>query len=157
MRKAASMAGSSTLQTRRVWDPFQEFGRLQEEMGRLFDGAGLGKPFLANRERSFPLMNVISNEQESVLHAEVPGVDLKDIDITITGTTLTIRGERKLRESVPEERYYRRERGAGMFGRSLELPHKVDVERVEAALKDGILTVRLPKAPEAKPRKIEVK
>jgi len=157
MRKAVTMAGSSTLQTRPGWDPLQELGRLQEEMNRLFDVTGFGKPFLAYRERSFPLMNVVTNDQESVLFAEVPGVEMKDIDLTITGTTLTIKGERKLREEIPDERFYRRERGAGVFGRSLELPHKVDVDRVEANLKDGILTVKLPKAPEVRPRKIEVR
>jgi HSP20 family protein len=150
------MTGTS-LQTQRGWDPFSELGRLQEEVNRLFDVTGFGKPFLAYRERSFPLMNVVSNDHESFLVAEIPGVEMKDLDITITGTTLTIKGERRLQQAVPEEKYYRRERGAGVFGRSLELPHKVDVEKVEATLKDGILMVRLPKAPEVKPRKIEVR
>jgi len=148
---------SNTLQVQRGWDPFQELGRLQEEVSRLFDTTGFGKPFLAYRERSFPLMNVVSNEHESVLFAEIPGVEMKDLEITIAGTTLTIKGERKVQSRVPDEKFYRRERGAGPFGRSLELPHKVDVEKVEANLKDGVLTVRLPKAPEVKPRRIEVK
>src|ERR1041384_4972849 len=148
---------SDRLQMRRGWDPFQELGRLQEEVNRLFDVTGYGKPFLAYRERSFPLMNVVSLEKESVLYAEVPGVDIKDVEITITGTTLTLRGERKAGEDVPSERYYRRERGAGPFGRSLELPHKVDADKVEATLRDGVLRVRLPKAPEVQPRRIEVR
>jgi len=147
----------NTGQARRGWDPFQELGRLQEEMNRLFDTTGFGKPFLAYRERSFPLMNVISNDSESVLYAEIPGVELRDIDITITGSTLTLKGERRLESQVPDEKYYRRERGAGPFGRSLELPHMVDVDKVEATLKDGVLKVRLPKTPEAQPRRIDVK
>lgn len=117
----------------------------------------LGKPFLAIRERSFPLINVQTNDRESVLFAEIPGVELKDLEITITGTTLTIKGERKLETQVPEEKFFRRERGGGPFARSLELPHKIDGDKVEATLKDGILKIRLPKAPEIQPRRIEVK
>ncbi len=145
------------LRARRGWDPFQELGRLQDEVNRLFGVTGLGKPFLATRERSFPLMNVFGQERESVLYAEVPGVEMKDLEISVNGTTLTLKGERKVQSEVPEEKYYRRERGAGPFGRSLELPHKVDADHVEAVLKDGVLKVRLPKAPEAQPRRIEVK
>jgi HSP20 family protein len=84
-------------------------------------------------------------------------VELKDLDITITGSTLTLKGERKMETGIADEKYYRRERGAGPFGRSLELPHKVDHDRVEASLRDGILKIRLPKAPEIQPRRIEVK
>ncbi len=148
---------SDTLPTRRGWDPFQELSRLQEEVNRLFDTTGYGKPFLAYRERSFPLMNVISGDHESVLFAELPGVEMKDLDIAITGNTLTLKGVRRIEPRVPDEKYYRRERGAGPFGRSLELPHKVDVDKVEAILKDGVLRIRLPKAAEVLPRRIEVK
>lgn len=144
-------------QVRRGWDPFQELGRLQDEVNHLFEATGFGKLFLSNRARSFPLMNLTSNENESVLMAEIPGVEMKDLDITLTGTTLTLKGERRIESNVPDEKYYRRERGSGPFGRSLELPHKVDHDRVEAALKDGILKIRLPKAPEVQPRRIEVK
>ena len=145
------------LQVQRGWDPFQELGRLQEEVNRLFDATGYGKPFLAYRERSFPLLNVYTGEKESILLAEIPGVDIGDLDITVTGSTLTLKGERKPTADVPEERYYRRERGAGQFGRSLELPHKVNVEKVEATLRDGVLMLRLPKTPDAQPRRIEVR
>lgn len=142
---------------RPAWEDHPELGRLQEEVNQLFEAMGAGRPFLGPRERRFPLVNVTQNENESVLHAELPGVELKDLDITVNGTTLTLKGERKFDSSVPEEKYYRRERSAGPFGRSVELPHKVDLEKVEASLKDGVLTVRLPKAPEIKPRRIEVK
>ena len=89
--------------------------------------------------------------------AELPGVEMKDLDITITGSALTLKGVRKIESEVPDEKYYRRERGAGPFGRSLELPHKVDTDKVEAVLKDGVLKIRLPKAAEVLPRRIEVK
>jgi len=148
---------NSALQAQRGWNPFQELGKLQEEVNRLFESTGFGKPFLAFRERSFPLINVVSKDDESVLHAEIPGVEMKDLDITISGTTLTIKGERKIEKKVPDEKYFRRERGAGPFGRTVELPHPVDVDRVVATLQDGVLRVRLPKAPEIQPRKIEVR
>ncbi len=143
--------------TRRTWDPFQELRRLQQEVNNLFEAAGLGGPFMAERRESFPRVNIVTNEDESVLFAEVPGVGLEDLDVQIVGTTLTLKGERKPTAEVPAERHYRRERGYGSFGRTVQLPHKVDLERVEAVLKDGILRVTLPKAPEAKPHKIEVK
>ena len=142
---------------RRGWDPFQELGRLQNELDQLFEATGLGRPFLSQRERRFPLMNVVSDERESVLYAELPGVELKDVEITLSGTTLTLKGERPAQSDVPEEKYYRRERGAGPFGRTVELPHKVEVDKVDASLRNGVLRVRLPKAPEVQPRRIEVR
>jgi HSP20 family protein len=82
---------------------------------------------------------------------------MEDLDLTIVGTTLTLKGERKPDADVPSERHYLRERGAGVFGRSVQLPHKVAVDDVKAVLQNGILTVTLPKAPEVKPHKIAVK
>jgi len=148
---------ASDIQSSRGQDPQSELSKLQDELNRLFDVTGLGKPFLAYRERSFPLLNVVSKDRESILYAEVPGVDLKDLEITITGDTLTLKGVRKIEPKVPDEKFFRRERGAGPFGRSVELPHKVEVDKVEASLKDGILRIRLPKASDVLPRKIEVK
>jgi HSP20 family protein len=144
-------------QLARGWDPFHDLGRLQEELDQLFEVTGLGRPFLAQRERRFPLVNVVTDERQSVLSAELPGVELRDLDITLTGNTLTLKGERKAETEVPEEKYYRRERGAGPFGRSVELPHKVDTDCVQASLENGVLKVVLPKAPEVQPRRIEVK
>lgn len=146
-----------SLEPRRGWDPFLELGRLQDEVNQLFQTTGFGRPFLGQRERRFPLMNVLTDEHESVLYAELPGVDMKDLDITITGSTLSLKGERKFDRAVSEEKYYRRERSGGPFGRSIELPHKVDVDKVDATLRDGVLRVRLPKAPEVQPRRIAVK
>ena len=142
---------------RASWDPFRELLRLRDEVGSLIEGTGFGVPFLAERGDPFPRVNVVCGEEESVLYAEVPGVALEDLDVTVKGTTLTVKGERKPGAEIPEERHYRRERGSGPFGRSIQLPHKVDLEGVEAGLTDGILKVRLPKAPEVKPCKIAVR
>jgi HSP20 family protein len=142
---------------RRGWDPFQELGRLQNELDQRFEVSGLGRPFLAREERRFPLINLVTNDEETVLFAELPGVELKDLEITLTGTSLTLKGERKADKPVPEEKYFRRERGAGPFGRTVELPHRIAADQVEAAFTNGILKIRLPKATEAQPRRIEVK
>jgi len=142
---------------RRGWDPFKELRRLQEEINDLFESFGLGAPFLAERKETFPRVNIVTSEDESILYAEVPGVSLEDLDLQIVGTTLTLKGERKPKTDVPVERHYRRERGYGSFGRTVQLPHKVDVDKVEAVLRNGLLRVTLPKAPEAKPHKVTVK
>ncbi len=139
------------------WDPFGELMRLHDEVSNVLETTGWGLPFLAERSGSFPRVNIWTDDNQSMLNAEVPGVDLKDLDVTVVGTTLTLKGERKPAREVASERHYRRERGYGRFGRSVQLPHKVDVEKVDASLENGILTVRLPKAAEVKPRKIAVK
>ena len=141
----------------RRWDPFRELKRLQDEVDNLLEAAGLGVPFLAERRETFPRVNIYTNEDESVLYAEVPGVPMEDLDVTIVGSTLTLKGERKPSDEIPAERHYRRERGSGPFGRSIQLPHKVDVDKVQAVLRNGVLKVTLPKAPEAKPHKVAVK
>jgi len=141
----------------RVWDPFGELQRLQEEFRTMVEDAGLSVPFLAERGGSFPRINITTGEDASVLYAEVPGVTLEDLELTIVGTTLTLKGQRRPGDEIAPERHYRRERGYGEFGRSVQLPHKVDADRVEAVLENGILRVKLPKAPEAKPQRIAVK
>jgi len=156
-QKGQTMTTSTQPARWRVWAPFQELGRLQNDLEEILEFSGLGRPFLGQRERRFPLMNVIVSDLESVLFAELPGVELKDVDITLSGTTLTLKGERKLEADVPEEKYFRRERSAGPFGRTVELPHKVDVDKIEASLKDGVLRIRLPHAAEVQPRRITVK
>ena len=139
------------------WNPYQMLFRLQDEINRVFDLADSSRPFLAEPGASFPRVNVYTTPDESVLRAEVPGVDLQDLDITVEGDTLTVKGTRKPDRDVPPERYYRCERGHGRFGRSVHLPHRVDAGKVKATLKSGVLEVRLPKAPEEKPRSITVK
>lgn len=141
----------------RRWDPFGELMQLHDEVSNVLESTGWGLPFLAERGGSFPRVNIWTDEQKSTLYAEVPGVDMQDLEVTVVGTTLTLKGERKPASEVASERHYRHERGYGPFGRSVQLPHKVDVEKVAARLDDGILTVQLPKAPEVKPRKITVK
>jgi len=92
-----------------------------------------------------------------VITAEVPGVSADEIDISVVGETLTLSGERKPEDLEGGVRYHRRERGGGRFSRSIELPFRVDADKVEAAYDKGILRVTLPRAEADKPRKITVR
>ena len=104
-----------------------------------------------------PAFDVSETEDEVIVKAELPGMDVKDIDITLTDGLLTIKGERKMEKEDKKENYHRIERQFGSFSRSLKLGTNVKADSIDAGYKDGILTVTLPKAEENKPKKIEVK
>lgn len=104
----------------------------------------------------FPALNAWEDADAVYVEAEVPGLKLENLELTVHDGELSIRGERK--SDHPEgATLLRHERAAGPFGRTVRLPDAVDASKVEAALKDGVLTITLPKAAELKPRKIEVK
>ena len=104
-----------------------------------------------------PSMDVSENENAFTVKAEVPGMDKKDIDITLTDGLLTIKGEKKSERNEAEENYHLVESSYGSFSRTLRLPVDVELSKVDAKYKDGILTIVLPKAEETMPKKIEVK
>jgi HSP20 family protein len=104
-----------------------------------------------------PAFDVSETEGEIIVKAEIPGIKVEDIDITLTDGLLTIKGERKMEKEDKQENYHRIERQFGTFSRSLNLGLKVKADGIDAGYKDGILTVTLPKAEEDKPKKIEVK
>ena len=134
-----------------VW---HEMDHLQSEMNRLF------QVYYPNRLRSapaYPSLNVWTNEESLNVTAEVPGVRPEDIDISVVGDTLTLSGTRKPEELDDNARYHRQERGYGEFTRTLQLPFPVDVEKVEATFRNGVLLVAMPRSEEDKPRKITVK
>jgi HSP20 family protein len=146
--KGDSMSG---LHWQRRWDPFRE---LQREVGRLFESLD---PFQsARRVPVYPPLNVYDAGDRYLLSAQLPGITAGDIDLTITGETLTMRGERKRPEGVKEESYRRQERPMGRWSRTLTLPDRVDGAGVSASFANGILTVSLPKAEDARPRHITV-
>jgi HSP20 family protein len=134
-----------------VW---HEVDRLQSEMSRLFEA------YYPDRRRpapAYPALNVWTNEEGLNVTAEVPGVSPDDIEISVVGDTLTLSGTRKPEELDENTRYHRQERGYGDFTRSLQLPFQVDVNKVEATFRNGVLMVAMPRAEEDKPRKITVK
>lgn len=136
-------------------DPFDMLTDLHEDINRLFSNSlrlGSHKTFSAFA----PSLELSEEEDKFVLHADVPGIDRKDIDISVTGNTLTIKGERKAEEKRKEKSYYYSERTFGSFHRAIELPSEVDPEKVTAAYKDGVLKVTVPKSERAKPKQIKV-
>jgi HSP20 family protein len=126
-------------------------------MDALLGGDALGAFDGWSGPRGFtPTFEVRETRDAYVFRADVPGIPEKDIEIHMTGNVLTVSGERK-QESVQEgERYFALERGYGQFSRSFSLPDGTDAEHVTADVKDGVLTLRLPKKPEVQPRRINV-
>ena len=141
----------SNVYWQRRWDPLRD---LQREFGRLFETL---EPIQAWRaQRHFPAINLYDTGESYVLTAELPGMVAEELDLALTGETLTLRGERKRPVGVPEENFRRQERQFGRWARTITLPERVDGSRVNAGFAHGILTVTLPKAEEAKPRHIAV-
>jgi len=144
------MSGLNSWQRR--WDPFRD---LQREVGRLFESL---EPLHAWRlSRHYPAINLYDGGDRYLLSAQLPGMNPEDLDLSITGETLTLRGERKRPEGVADESYRRQERQFGKWTRTVSLPDRVDSGQVTASFAQGLLTISLPKAESAKPRQISVK
>lgn len=135
----------------RRWDPFRDF---QREFGRLLQSL---EPLPSWRmPRPFPSVNLYDAGDRYVLVAELPGLGAEEVDLTLTGDTITLRGERKRAEGISDESYRRQERPAGRWSRSVTLPESIDSRGVTAQCADGLLTVHLPKSEEMRPRQIPV-
>ncbi|ACL05371.1 Hsp20/alpha crystallin family protein [Desulfatibacillum aliphaticivorans] len=132
-----------------------ELGRMRRTLDFLANGPSLANE-AAGAAGVFPLTNVTEDADNFYVYAELPGMDPSEINISITGKTLSLSGERKI---APEEgaSYHRKERKGGKFNRTITLKTNVDAAKVEANFVHGVLTVVLPKAEEAKPRQIAVK
>lgn len=142
-----------------AWDLSSSLGeleRMRRQMDRLTEGLtrGVWKEPAAG---VFPLMNITEDKDNYYVRAELPGLKADDLDISVTGDTLTIAGERKLPAENRKVQYHRREREAGRFSRVISLPAMVDSGHAEARCSNGVLTVILPKAEAAKPKQITVK
>ena len=141
------------------WRGRSEIDRFRGEIDRLFDDFLNWRPL--SRPSGWgdwvPAIDVSETDKEIVVHAEVPGVDAKDIDISLNGRVLTIKGERKQEQEDKEKNYHRIERRYGSFSRSFELPADADIAKVKAHYKDGVLQINLPKTKEQSVKKIEIK
>jgi len=105
-----------------------------------------------------PALDVCQEENRYVVRADLPGMRQEDIEITYQDGILTLKGEKRSESEKKEgNRYYVRERFDGKFGRNLQLPEKIDVEKIEATFQDGVLELSLPFSPEAQPRRIEIR
>jgi HSP20 family protein len=141
----------SGLNWQRRWDPFRD---LQREVGRLFETLEPLQPWRVMRP--YPAVNLYDAGDRYVLTSELPGVGPEDLDLSITGETLTFRGERKRPEGVTEETYRRQERQFGRWTRTVTLPDRVETGQVSASFANGVLTITLPKAESSRPRQISV-
>jgi HSP20 family protein len=141
------------------WRPFREVSRLRNEMDRLWDDYfGPGRRALRPLEEAWlPLVDVSETGDKIAVKAEIPGMEAKDIEISMVGDTLTLKGEKKAEREEKEENYHMVERSYGSFSRTMKLPATVDPDGVEATYKNGVLTVVLPKKEEVKPKAIEIK
>ncbi|HJX69893.1 MAG TPA: Hsp20/alpha crystallin family protein [Dehalococcoidia bacterium] len=140
------------------WRPFREM----EEMTRHFEDI-FGRPLLPTTWKRLPTemgwapaIEIFEKEDKYVVKAELPGMKEEDIDVSVVGDTLTIKGERKAETEVKEENYYCCERSYGSFSRSIALPSTVDAKKITASYEEGVLEVSLPKAAEVKPAKVKV-
>lgn len=137
------------------WRPFRELDRMRREMDRLWED--FRTPWAPAEMEWLPSVDVSETKDALLVKAEVPGMDAKDIDISIVGDTLTIKGEKKQQVEEKDENYHRVECRYGAFSRSIRLPATVDADKVQAKYEKGILSIQLPKKEEAKPKQIEVK
>lgn len=140
------------------WEPVRELLTMREAMDRFFEET-FGRPrgeWLAPF-REWPALNMYETDGTLKVEVPLPGIKPEEVEVTISGNALTIKGERRAKEEVKEENYYRHEVRYGAFARSVSLPTDVDTSKVEARFEDGVLTVTLPKTAEAQPKRIEVK
>jgi HSP20 family protein len=131
---------------------------LRDAMDRLFE-----ESFVRPRGALSPMglselaLDVYETENDVVINAAIPGIKPEDIDIAITGDTVSIKGELKQETKVEKANYYRQERRYGAFSRAVSLPVPISADKAEATFKDGVLTLTIPKAEEAKPKTIKIK
>ncbi len=138
------------------WHPLGELEQLQRRMDRLFRES-FGTEWRPWRVGVYPPVNISEDRDHIYIRAELAGVQAADLEITLHDNSLILRGERKIPAEDKQVNYQRRERESGFFRRVLALPAQVRGDKVEASCKDGILTIKLAKPEEVKPRKIEVK
>ena len=143
------------------WDPFRELDDLQTRLSTLFGRS----PIRKNGEKRealtvaewAPLVDIVEDEKEYLIKAELPEVKKEDIKIGVQDDVLTISGERQYEKEEKNKKYHRVERAYGSFARSFTLPEDSDGDKLSAEFKDGVLKVHLPKSEKAKPKRIEVK
>jgi HSP20 family protein len=142
------------------WNPVRDLAGMEiDRLQRMFDGVfGERERYAPLSQSWMPAVDVYEDVNgEIVMKAELPAVRREDIKVSMEGLTLTLEAERHVDTEVQRDRYHRIERGYGSFQRSFTLPASVDAARISASYQDGLLTLRLPRREEAKPRQIEVK
>jgi HSP20 family protein len=136
------------------WRPITELGEWEKRLDSLLGRSVWRLP--VEETVWMPAVDVFEKEDKFVIKAELPGMKEKDIDVSMVGDTLSIRGEKRAEAEVKDEDYYRCERTYGSFYRSIPLPSTVDADKIEASFEDGVLEVVVPKSAKAKPKKVAV-
>ena len=129
---------------------------MRRDMERLTEGITRGFA-RGSTAGVFPLMNLTEDNDAYYIRAELPGMKADEIELSVTGDSISISGERKIANEDTDAKYHRRERESGKFSRILNLPGPINVEKVDASSVDGVLTIKLPKSEAAKPRQITIK
>lgn len=145
--------------------PFNgDLARLRDEMERTFDqffarsfAPGMIEPKALRAEGWIPAIDVSETDTEVVIRAEIPGIPARDLDISVSGNTLTIAGQKEESSEKKEENFYHCERRFGSFRRSIDLPETVDADKVTAESDNGVVTIHVAKKPGVKPKHVEVK
>jgi HSP20 family protein len=132
-------------------DPWSQLGRMENEMNRMLSR------YAYPTSSEFPAFNVWGTNDQVIVTSEIPGIDPNSIDISVSGTTLTVRGLRDPEQAEKGASYHRRERWYGKFSKTIELPFTIEAEKVEARFSKGILYITLPRSETEKPRKVKVK
>lgn len=145
----------------RRWRPSEtrkDFPSLRREMDTFFDRFFKEMPWMGwEGEEWLPSINVSETDADIKVKAELPGLEAKDIEISVSGDILTLKGEKKEEKEEKEEKYYYKEQYAGTFQRSLRLPAEVQSDKVDAKFKNGVLNIVLPKAEGTETKKIKIK
>ena len=137
------------------WEPLREHVALESQFNRMFNEL-FSRSQESNLSAWAPAVDILENEHELVVKADLPDVKPEELDIRVENNILTIRGERKFEKKVDEKNYLRVERSYGSFSRSFSLANTVNSEAIKADYKDGVLTLTIPKREEAKPKQIKV-
>jgi HSP20 family protein len=133
------------------FDPFIELRRMQSEMNRLFSGFG------ATTARDFPPINIWLGDNSVVVTAELPGVTRDDVNLSLQEDVLTLQGKREPKEQQENVNWQRRERAYGSFSRAVQLPFRVDPDKVQARFNNGVLEIELERLEADRPKKIEIR
>ena len=141
------------------WKPFRELERMRREMDRVWDSFFEEKPSRKVEEVGewSPTLDVLETKNDLVVKAEIPGIDPKDIDISLANEMLIIKGEKKQEKEEKEENYHLMERSYGSFARTIQLPKEVQSDKISASYKNGVLKVRLLKSEETEKKEIKIK
>lgn len=139
------------------FDPFERLMTLRQAIDRLFDEAWIPTSRFFREEMGMAPVDVAEDEQAITVKAALPGMKPEEIEVSVAGTLLTIKGEHKAEEEAKGQNWLRREIRYGRVERTLDLPAPVDTDRAEAQFENGLLTLRLPKLEAAKPKHIPVR